>query len=60
VFRHGALEILYPANPHILVYLRQDTTETVLIFPKIDKRLYFLSLGPYGFHWFRLTRGGYE
>ena len=29
-------------------------------FPKIDERPYFLSLGPYGFHWFRLTRGGYQ
>jgi maltose alpha-D-glucosyltransferase/alpha-amylase len=91
VFGHGSLEILYPANPHSLACLRQDTTETVLIvhnlsgalqpvdldlarfhehtpveifgntaFPKIDKRPYFLSLGPYGFHWVRLTRGGYE
>lgn len=91
VFGQGSLEILYPANPHILAYLRQDTTETVLIvhnlsvtvqpieldlarfrehtpmemfgniaFPKIDERPYFLSLGPYGFSWFRLIRGGYE
>jgi len=91
VFGHGSLEILYLANPHILAYLRQDTTETVLIvhnlsgavqpvdldlarfrehtpvemfgniaFPKIDERPYFLSLRPYGFYWFRLTRGGYE
>jgi len=91
VFGHGSSEILYPANPHILTYLRQDTTETVLVvhnlsgavqpveldlarfrehtpvemfentaFPKIDTRPYFLSLGPYGFHWFQLTRGGYE
>lgn len=29
-------------------------------FPTIDERPYFLSLEPYGFHWLRLTRGGYE
>lgn len=91
VFGYGSLEILYPANPHILAYLRRDMMETVLIvhnlsgavqsvdldlarfcehtpvemfgntaFPKINERPYFLRLGPYGFHWFRLTRGGYE
>ncbi len=27
-------------------------------FPPIDERPYFLSLGPYGFYWFRLQRRG--
>jgi maltose alpha-D-glucosyltransferase / alpha-amylase len=31
VFRHRSLEILYPANPHLLAYLRQETMETVFI-----------------------------
>lgn len=86
-FSRGKLTFLYPGNPKVLTFLRQDERTTILVvanlsrkvqyvemdlsehegavpvemmgqvdFPPIGKLPYFLTLTPYAFYWFELSR----
>lgn len=57
------MEFLRPENRRILAYLRRYEDDLILVemlggteFPRITGPPYFLSLAPYGFCWFELTR----
>lgn len=44
VFGRGALDMLSPANPHILSYLRRDHDETVIIIQNLSRQTQCVEL----------------
>jgi maltose alpha-D-glucosyltransferase/alpha-amylase len=58
---HNLSETVQPVELDLARFREHTPVEMCgnTVFPKIDEHPFFLSLGPYGFSWFRLTRNGY-